>query len=71
MRPLRYPSPTSDPDGFLARIAEICRTHHVDAVVPLDEDIVRLIAERASEIGDVVIVGPNAHQYHTLCDKLS
>ena len=70
MRPLRYPSPTSDPDGFIARIAEICRTHHVDAVVPLDEDIVRLIAERASEIGDVVIVGPNAHQYHTLCDKL-
>ena len=70
VRPLRYPSPTTDPDGFIARIAEICRTHHVDAVVPLDEDIVRLIAERASEIGDVVIVGPNAHQYQILCDKL-
>jgi hypothetical protein len=70
VRPLRYPSPTADPDGFIARVAEICRTHSVDAIVPLDEDIVRLVAERAPEIGDVVIVGPTAHQYHTLCDKL-
>ncbi len=63
-------APTTDPDGFIARVAEICRTHRVDAVVPLDEDIVRLIAERGAEIGDVVVVGPNAHQYHTLCDKV-
>ena len=70
VRPLRYPSPTQNPDGFIARVAEIVRTHKVEAVVPLDEDIVRLIAERADEIGEVVVVGPNARQYHTLCDKL-
>ncbi len=51
VRPLRYPSPTADPDGFIARIAEICRTHRVDAIVPLDKDIVRLVAERAPEVG--------------------
>ena len=70
LRPLRYPSPTQHPDRFLATIAEICHEHRVDAVVPLDEDIVRLIAERGSEIGDVTVIGPDARQYHTLCDKV-
>lgn len=70
VRPLRYPSPTTHPDRFLATIADICARRQVDAVVPLDEDVVRLIAERGSEIGDVVVIGPNERQYHTLCDKL-
>ncbi|WP_217915250.1 hypothetical protein [Miltoncostaea marina] len=67
--PRRYPSPDAAPTRFLAWVADVCRAEGVDAVVPIDEDIVRLLAERGAEIGPVVIVGPTAHQYATLCDK--
>lgn len=69
-RPMRYPSPVADPDGFISAVARICRDAGAHAVVPLDEDAVRLLAERRDDLGNVVVVGPTAEQYATLCDKL-
>lgn len=68
--PLRYPSPTEHPDRFMAKVAEICRTERIEAVVPIDEDIVRLLATRGHELGGPIVVGPDAGQYGVLCDKL-
>jgi predicted ATP-grasp superfamily ATP-dependent carboligase len=70
LSPRRYPSPTAQPDRFMGAVARICREEGVAALVPLDEDIVRLLAERGHELGAVTIVGPGAGQYGTLCDKL-
>ena len=69
MRPLRYPPPTASPDAFLAFVARTCRARDVDVVLPLDEDIVRLLAARAPDLGRAVVVGPTAAQYDALCDK--
>ena len=69
MRPLRYPSATDDPDGFLAFVVRTCRERGVHAVLPLDEDIVRLLAEREPDLGPTVVAGPDAAQYRALCDK--
>lgn len=68
--PLRYPSPTEQPDRFLETLARICRERSIDAILPLDEDLVRLLAERGDEAGGAAIVGPTAAQYQALCDKL-
>jgi hypothetical protein len=70
LAPRRYPSPIDHPDRFMETLAEICWTERIAAVVPVDEDIVRLLALRGREIDGPVIVGPDAHQYATLCDKL-
>ena len=51
MHPLRYPSATAEPDAFLDFVAHTCRTRGVSAVLPLDEDIVRLLAEREPDLG--------------------
>ena len=67
--PLRYPSPTDAPDAFLEFVAAACRRLGVDAVLPLDEDIVRLLAERGPDLGGAVVAGPDAAQYRALCDK--
>ncbi len=69
MRPLRYPSPTAEPEAFLDFVARTCLTRGVSAVLPLDEDIVRLLAEAAPDLGGAVVAGPDATQYAALCDK--
>lgn len=66
---VRYPSPTTDPDRFLDVVSETCRRERISAVLPCDEDIVRLLAFRGSEIGEVSVAGPRAAQYEALCDK--
>jgi predicted ATP-grasp superfamily ATP-dependent carboligase len=68
-RPLRYPSPADRPDEFLAFVSDACRRHGVDAVLPLDEDIVKLLAERPPDLADARISGPDLRQYEALCDK--
>lgn len=70
LSPRRYPSPTAHTDRFVETVAAICRAERAAAVVPVDEDIVRVLAERGGELGDVVVVGPDARQFDTLCDKL-
>ena len=55
MHPLRYPSATAAPEAFLAFVARTCRERGVHAVLPLDEDIVRLLAERAPDLGGAVV----------------
>lgn len=68
-RPLRYPSPVETPDAFVAWVSETCRRLDVDAVVPVDEDIVRLLSRNRQALGRAVFVGPTEEQYALLCDK--
>jgi hypothetical protein len=70
LRPRRYPAPTRSPERFLAFVTETCRRERVDAVLPMDEDIVRLLARRAPDLAGAVLVGPDARAYDLLCDKL-
>jgi hypothetical protein len=67
--PLRYPSPTERPEGFLGFVEETCRRERPDAVLTLDEDIVRLLAESPVDLGGAALAGPDAGQYAALCDK--
>lgn len=69
LRPFRYPSPTREPDRLIEFVAVICRRHGIAAVIPVDEDIVRLLAERGDELPGVAVIGPDGGQYRTLCDK--
>ena len=64
------PRRSTTPTASWRRWRRSCWTERIAAVVPVDEDIVRLLALRGREIDGPVIVGPNAHQYATLCDKL-
>jgi predicted ATP-grasp superfamily ATP-dependent carboligase len=50
-------------------VTETCRRERVSAVLPLDEDIVRLLAERDPDLAGAVVAGPDAAQYRALCDK--
>jgi hypothetical protein len=68
-RPLRYPSPASDPDGFVAAVEAICRRRRIDAVLPVSEDAVRVLAEREPDLGGALVVGPTRDQYSRLCNK--
>ncbi|MGI9539016.1 MAG: hypothetical protein ACR2N6_02570 [Miltoncostaeaceae bacterium] len=63
--------PSEDPDAFLAWLDGVARSASVDAVVPLDEDSVRLLAERGAEMNGLTVVGPSRDQYRALCDKLT
>ncbi len=70
-RPDRYPAPRDEPDAFLGWLAGVVAAMGVDAVLPLDEDIVRLLAERGPEVPGLTVVGPTREQYRSLCDKLT
>ena len=70
LRPLRCPSPSTSPDGFLASLETLCRERGAHAVLPLSENAVEVLAERVEEgLAGAVIVGPDAGQYVALCDK--
>lgn len=66
---MAYPPPSADAEAFLERLEEICRGESIDVVLPVDEDIVRLLAERRPDLGGAVGVGPDEAQYRALCDK--
>jgi len=68
-RPLRYPSPVDDPDGFVAAVEGICRQRSIEAVLPVSEDAARVLAVRGPSLGGAFVVGPTSHQYARLCDK--
>ncbi len=68
-RPLRYPPPGDGAEAFLERLEELCRRESIDVVLPVNEDIVRLLAERRPDLGGAVAVGPDEAQYRALCDK--
>ena len=63
------PSPTVDPDGFLAAVNHVIEADRVDVVIQTDnEAATQLFAER-TPTGPAVVVGPNAAQFAALCDK--
>ncbi|WP_217922066.1 hypothetical protein [Miltoncostaea oceani] len=68
-RPLRYPPAHLGEDAFLAWLQDTCRRASIDVVLPVDEDLVRLLARRRPGLGDAVVVGPTEEQYDALCDK--
>jgi predicted ATP-grasp superfamily ATP-dependent carboligase len=68
-RPLRYPQPADDPDGFVAAVRAICRQRSIAGVLPVSEDAARVLAEREPDLGGALVVGPTRHQYERLCDK--
>ena len=69
--PLRYPSPATAPDAFLGWLEDTCRAERISAVLALDEDAVRAIAEGSPSLAGAVVAGPTAAQYHALCDKVA
>jgi predicted ATP-grasp superfamily ATP-dependent carboligase len=68
-RPLRYPSPTDDHDGFIAAVRAICDRERVDVVLPGAEDTARLLAEHEPDLAGAVVAGPGRAAYAALCDK--
>ena len=68
-RPLRYPSPVGDPDGFVEAVRTICRDRSIAAVFPVSEDALRIIAEREPDLAGAEVAGPSRDQYARLCDK--
>jgi len=66
---VRHPSPSADPDGFVSAIEEICTRRRVAAVLPLDDEVVQLLAAKLPAPGNAVFVGPTIEQYRLLCDK--
>ena len=67
--PLGYPAPRLGAGPFLERLSELCASRSIDVVLPVDEDIVRLLAQRRPDLGGAVSVGPDDAQYRALCDK--
>ncbi|MFN8110091.1 MAG: hypothetical protein U0Y82_09660 [Thermoleophilia bacterium] len=68
-RPLRYPSPVSTPEGFMPWLVATCARYDVDVVLPVDEDVVRLVAHNRAALDGITVVGPTAEQYRALSDK--
>ena len=66
--PRRYPSPAERPDAFVAWLEQTCREERISAVLALDPDAVRLIAERAPDLSGAAFAGPSAEQYRALCE---
>jgi hypothetical protein len=67
--PLRYPLPASDPERFLGWLRTVVRDRGIDVVLPLDEDIVRMLADHHPTVEGARVAGPDARQYRMLCDK--
>jgi carbamoyl-phosphate synthase large subunit len=65
---VRYPSPALDPDGFVDALARISKRYGVRALLPLDDDVVDILARRSHALG-AIVVGPTASQFRALCDK--
>jgi len=69
VRPIRYPPPATEPDAFLGWLSRTCRELRPMAVMTLDEDLVSLLARSAPDVGEAVLIGPDARQFEALCDK--
>lgn len=68
-RPLHYPPPARDPEGFVRAVREICAREDIDVVLPAAEDTARVLAELAPDLGGAAVVGPTREVYAALCDK--
>jgi biotin carboxylase len=67
--PRPCPSPSAEPEALLAALAEICRAEDAIAVLPVNEEPLRLMAETGPDLGPTVVVGPDARQFAAVCDK--
>lgn len=67
--PLRYAPLAAGRGRFLAWLQDTCRRERIAAVLPVDEDITRLLARRRPDLGATAVVGPTEAQYEALCDK--
>ncbi|HTI34620.1 MAG TPA: hypothetical protein VL422_13145, partial [Miltoncostaea sp.] len=67
-RPRRVPS-TGAPEALLASLRALCRETGARAVMPVDEDGVRLLAGWRDALGAARVVAPTPAQWAALCDK--
>lgn len=67
--PRPAPSPVDAPDDLLAVLRDICERTGARAVLPLDEDCVRLLATREPDLGPARAIAPTSAQWSALCDK--
>src|SRR5690349_8048800 len=65
----RYPEPRDDPDGFRAAIERIVDRRGIDAILPLDDEVVSLLADDVPQVGRAALIGPTLEQYRRLADK--
>jgi predicted ATP-grasp superfamily ATP-dependent carboligase len=57
------------PAAFAADVERVVRERGVTAILPLDDASLRALAERRPELGDAVVVGPDAMQVAAALDK--
>jgi predicted ATP-grasp superfamily ATP-dependent carboligase len=68
---VRYPNPSSDPDGAVDEILKAARDHRVDLIVPVtDEVILPLSRERERFAGASVLARPDRKSLTATHDKL-
>jgi carbamoyl-phosphate synthase large subunit len=68
-RPRPCPSPSAEPEALVAALQQLCREEGALAVLPINEEPVRILAELAPDLSPAVVVGPDAHQFRAVCDK--
>ncbi len=68
-RLVRYPLPRSRPEEFVGALEQICAENEVAAVLPTDDEVVRLLAAHLPRPGGAVVVGPTLEQFTRLADK--
>jgi hypothetical protein len=68
-RPRPCPSPSAEPDALVGVLRRLCREEEALAVLPVNEEPVRILAELAPDLGPAVVVGPDARQFRAVCDK--
>jgi carbamoyl-phosphate synthase large subunit len=66
--PRRVPSSRA-PEALLASLRALCREMGAGAVLPVDEDCVRLLAGWRDALGGARAVAPTPAQWDALCDK--
>ena len=67
--PRPVPSPTREPERLLAELRTICVEAGAQAVLPVDEDCVRLLAIAGADLGPARAIAPTPVQWEALCDK--
>jgi hypothetical protein len=66
---VRYPSPGEAPEAFLEGMEAICKQYAVEVVLPVDDEVVHLLAAYLPRPGGAVVVGPTLEQFRRLADK--
>ena len=67
--PRRVPSATAAPERLLEALRSLCRETGARAVLPVDEDCVRVLVAGGADLGGARAIAPTPGQWAALCDK--